>query len=204
MDGNVNKNLTPEQQEQQRKADEVQAQKDKENEARKNESKNSKSKSQNKREASQTSGQGDTGGNAFRNENGDIVDPKKVRDELAEGKGVDEEVTPDVVRLNAAAKKAGNAPVQPSDSDVRRNMMKDVAGHDLLNLSHGAEGTMYGSTAANPANKGTVEIRSADKRSLEASINGETWRGTTIHVPSAQAEDVRRNLEDAGYYLKDQ
>lgn len=48
-----------------------------------------------------------------------------------------------------------------------------------------------------------VILRSADKRQLEASIGDQVWKGTEISVPVEQAGDVRRLLEDGGFFLKD-
>lgn len=48
-----------------------------------------------------------------------------------------------------------------------------------------------------------VTLKSADGRSLEASIGDQVWKGTVIHVPEHQVDDVRRILEKGGYYLKD-
>jgi len=49
---------------------------------------------------------------------------------------------------------------------------------------------------------GEVQIVSADNRVLEASIGERIWKGTTITVPAEQEEDVRRILEDGGFFIK--
>ena len=54
-----------------------------------------------------------------------------------------------------------------------------------------------------PINDNYVEIRSADGRSLEVAINGVMYNDKTIRVPREQEGDIRRILNDGGFYLKD-
>ena len=50
---------------------------------------------------------------------------------------------------------------------------------------------------------GSVLLRSADNRSLQASIGESVWEGKEIRVPAHQAKDVRNLLENGGFFLKD-
>lgn len=50
--------------------------------------------------------------------------------------------------------------------------------------------------------EGMVEIVSADGRTLEVSIGGESWSGVKILVPADMKDEVIRVLEDGKFFLK--
>lgn len=47
-----------------------------------------------------------------------------------------------------------------------------------------------------------VTLISADKRVMEVSIGGENWKGVTITVPEELEGEIRRILEEGGFFLK--
>lgn len=49
---------------------------------------------------------------------------------------------------------------------------------------------------------GFTKIISADGRTLEASVGDQHWIGKELDVPNEQAGEVRRLLEEGGFYLK--
>ncbi len=58
-------------------------------------------------------------------------------------------------------------------------------------------------TPAPVVDDGSVLLRSADGRALQASIGESVWQGVEIRVPAHQAADVRSLLEKGGFFLKD-
>lgn len=64
------------------------------------------------------------------------------------------------------------------------------------------EETTEGEEAETPAAPATVTLISADKRVMEVSIGSNTWKGVEITVPQELESEIRRLLEDGGFYLK--
>lgn len=53
-----------------------------------------------------------------------------------------------------------------------------------------------------PNRQGKTKIESADGRTLEVSVNSESYTGKEIWVPSEQEGEIRRILADGGYFTK--
>lgn len=55
---------------------------------------------------------------------------------------------------------------------------------------------------AEASHEGETKITSADGRTLEVAINGESYSGKEIWVPNDQAGEIKRILADGGYFTK--